>query len=62
MESVHYSNQAEVMLKSMPSFDRQAFEIWFFEHLSIGSNNLLEYLIYLESIKPKIIKPILEVK
>jgi len=45
MENIKYSSQARVMIKNLKNFDMQKFEQWFTEKLSVGSNNVLEYLI-----------------
>lgn len=41
---VRYSNQAKTLLENMPEFDKIGFEKWYAENLTVGSNNILEYL------------------
>lgn len=53
-----YSEQARILLKSMSGFDKEAFEKWFTDNLSIGSNNILMYLMDEEKkLKNKIVIP-----
>jgi hypothetical protein len=41
-----YSEQANVLIEGMKDFSKEDFENWFNNSLSIGSNNILEYLIF----------------
>lgn len=41
-----YGDQATILLENMHDFDKEAFEKWFESRLSIGSNNILEYLMF----------------
>ena len=50
---VKYSEQARLMLENLKEFDKVGLEKWFNESLSIGSNNILEYLIYKKRIEVK---------
>jgi len=50
-KNIRYSPQAIIMLKNMPDFKKDEFENWFFSRLVIGSNNILEYLISIETLK-----------
>ena len=53
-----YSEQARVMMKNLKEFDLQEFEKWFFDNLSVGSNNILEFLIRKENeLKKRIVIP-----
>ena len=47
---LRYSEQTEVLLSGMKDFDRVAFEKWFNENLSVGSNNIIEYLLFKKKI------------
>lgn len=55
-QELKYSEQALVILKNMPEFDKEDFEKWFYERLSVGSNNILMYL--MEKEVRKITKPV----
>jgi len=55
-EDLKYSVQALVLIKSLSGFDKQEFEKWFWEHLSIGSNTILQYLMEKEAERQKLIK------
>ena len=41
---IPYSRQAEVMINNLKGFDKMEFEKWFTSGLSIGSNNILQFL------------------
>ena len=41
-----YSQQASVILENMKDFDKEHFEKWFMTNLSVGSNNILEYMMF----------------
>lgn len=52
-QELKYSEQALVILANMPNFDKEDFEKWFYERLSVGSNNILIYLMEKEAQKLK---------
>ena len=46
---VVYSGQATVLLEEMPNFDRETFEVWWWDQQrSVGSQTILQYLLQLE--------------
>ena len=53
-----YSKQASVLLSNMATFNKEEFEKWFVENVSIGSSTILEFILYKEKVlKGKIILP-----
>jgi len=61
-KNIPYSFQALTMIDNLKEFDKDDFEDWFVKKLSIGSNNILEYLIDKKRNKSNIIIPNMELK
>jgi hypothetical protein len=40
-----FSEQSQIMIKNLNKFDEKDFAKWFISKLSIGSSNILQYLI-----------------
>ena len=57
-----YSEEAKILIDNLKDFDKQDFENWFIENLSVGSRNIFEYIFEKEKNKQKIIIPKIEVK
>lgn len=50
---IKYSEQANLLIENFKSFDKVDFEKWFDMMLAIGSNNILEYLLYKKKLELK---------
>jgi hypothetical protein len=51
-QEIIYSAQAQALLDEMPGFDRAAFEEWWWkQQRSVGSQNILQFLLYQRSVK-----------
>ena len=43
---IDYSVQAELLIKSLKSFNRADFEAWFIANLQVGNKTIFEYLVF----------------
>lgn len=44
--ALKYSEQATVLIEGSKDFNKDDFECWFSKNLVVGSNNILEYIMF----------------